>query len=118
MISTHFSADEFACKCGEEHPLVYDQSFIDKLEKTREFYGKKMVINSGHRCKYWNEKQGGVESSKHLTGEAADIQCTGERSRGEIVSAAIQAGIKRIGIAKTFVHLDGGAADKVTIWLY
>lgn len=117
-LSKNFTRGEFFCKCGEDHDFVIDMSFIEKLQKTRELYGKKMTITSGHRCAAWNEKQGGAKGSKHLTGEAADILVKTDRERGALIDAALEAGIRRIGIAKTFVHLDGGAADRVTIWLY
>lgn len=47
---------------------------VDKvLDPLREMYGKPIRVNSGYRCKKLNSLVGGVSSSQHLTGQAADI---------------------------------------------
>jgi uncharacterized protein YcbK (DUF882 family) len=117
-LTKNFSEDELACKCGESHAFEMCQEFLGKLQKTRDLYGKKMTVTSGFRCAAWNEKQGGVASSKHLKGMAADILVKTDRDRGELIMAAINAGFRRIGIAKSFVHLDSAESDRVTVWLY
>ena len=43
------------------------------LDPLREAYGEEITVNSGYRCPELNEAVGGVESSQHQTGEAADI---------------------------------------------
>lgn len=43
------------------------------LDPLREAYGKPITTNSGYRSPALNEAVGGVESSQHPTGEAADI---------------------------------------------
>lgn len=43
------------------------------LDPLREWYGEPVYINSGYRCPDLNKAVGGVESSHHLTGCAADI---------------------------------------------
>lgn len=50
------------------------QCLIDVvLNPCREKYGKPIIVNSGYRSKQLNAKIGGVDTSDHLTGEAADI---------------------------------------------
>ena len=50
------------------------QNLIDEvLDPCREKYGKPITVNSGYRSKQLNAKIGGVDTSDHLTGEAADI---------------------------------------------
>jgi hypothetical protein len=44
------------------------------LEVLRERSGKPIVINSGYRSPQLNKKIGGVPTSNHLTGCAADIR--------------------------------------------
>ena len=46
------------------------------LEPWREAWGGPLFINSGYRCKELNEKVGGVETSQHRLGEAADVGVT------------------------------------------
>lgn len=43
------------------------------LQPLRDVYQKPMTVNSGYRCKELNEIVGGVPSSQHVKGEAADI---------------------------------------------
>ena len=43
------------------------------LQPLRDLYGKPMKVNSGYRCKELNEIVGGVPTSQHRLGEAADI---------------------------------------------
>lgn len=46
------------------------------LEPLREAWEQPLFINSGYRCRELNEKVGGVESSQHRKGEAADVGCS------------------------------------------
>ena len=43
------------------------------LDPLRETYGAPIYVNSGYRCPVLNRAVGGLASSQHLTGEAADI---------------------------------------------
>lgn len=43
------------------------------LDPLREAYGKPIYVNSGYRCPKLNKAVGGVSTSEHLTGRAADI---------------------------------------------
>lgn len=43
------------------------------LDPLREAYGEAITVNSGYRCPALNKAVGGVKSSQHQTGEAADI---------------------------------------------
>lgn len=45
------------------------------LQPLRKAYGKRMVINSGYRCPELNKAVGGVPTSQHTKGEAADVAC-------------------------------------------
>ena len=46
---------------------------ISALDKTREQYGKPIFVTSGYRCPELNKAVGGVNSSQHVKGEAADL---------------------------------------------
>jgi len=80
----HFSIAEL-CKSATAEKLgiknVPCASEIDNLtalvenvlDPLREKYGKKIDINSGYRCLKLNKAIGGVQSSQHVKGMAADL---------------------------------------------
>jgi uncharacterized protein YcbK (DUF882 family) len=77
-----------------------------------------VIVNSGIRCRYWNQHEGGT-GTQHIDAEAADLRVDGSRERYQMVEAAYKAGFRRIGVAKTFVHVDVGEdADKDVLWMY
>ena len=43
------------------------------LDPLREAYGKPIIVNSGYRCTELNKAVGGVSTSEHVKGMAADI---------------------------------------------
>lgn len=43
------------------------------LDPLREKYGKPIIVNSGYRCPKLNKCVGGVSTSQHVKGQAADI---------------------------------------------
>lgn len=50
------------------------QALIDNvLDPLREAYGKPIYVNSGYRCPELNKAVGGVSTSEHQSGRAADI---------------------------------------------
>lgn len=46
------------------------------LQPLRDEWGGPLKIRSGYRCKELNKAVGGVESSQHRKGQAADVVCT------------------------------------------
>jgi zinc D-Ala-D-Ala carboxypeptidase len=113
----YFKLSEFACPCCGANNI--DRKFVELLDKIREEYGKPMVVKSGYRCKKHNDEVGGVPESAHVDGVAADIGCSFAGDRMKLVTLAIANGITRIGIAKTFVHLDTSKdLPRYILWLY
>ncbi|MDR3226611.1 MAG: peptidase M15 [Prevotellaceae bacterium] len=50
------------------------ENLVEKiLDPVREFWGAPIIVNSGYRSEAVNIAVGGVASSQHLKGEAADI---------------------------------------------
>ena len=107
QLSEHFRRSEFACPCcGYE---VTQRRLVDALEKLREKCGGWPIhITSGCRCQRWNERIGGVLSSQHVRGRAADIIVQGLEPVEVAAIAELVAEFRHggIGIYDTFVHLD------------
>ena len=52
------------------------KALVDEvLQPLRTAWGKPLVINSGYRCPELNKEVGGVPTSQHIKGEAADVAC-------------------------------------------
>ncbi|WMC09494.1 D-Ala-D-Ala carboxypeptidase family metallohydrolase [Oceanimonas pelagia] len=108
MALKYFKREEFACPhCGENH---IEQGFVQRLDKARAAAGVPFVINSGYRCKIHNADVGGVESSAHRVGLAADIKTPNSVVRFKILKALLDEGFTRIGVysegAGDFIHVD------------
>ena len=55
------------------------------LQCVRNIYGKPIIVNSAFRSEVVNEKAGGVKSSYHLKGLAADIRGTDAKGNAELL---------------------------------
>jgi uncharacterized protein YcbK (DUF882 family) len=86
------------------------------LQSLRHKFGKPIGINSGSRCKYWNEAVGGSPRSMHLIGKAADLKFESIEDREILAKLAEDLGFGGIGKALTFLHIDGGAKGRR--WTY
>ena len=123
MTPKHFKKSEFKCKCGCGIQNV-DDRFLARLDFAREDADISFVINSGCRCPEHNAAVGGVPSSSHVATEsqactAADIKCDDSSSRHRIILSLLNAGFTRIGVAKTFVHVDSDPSKSPNvIWTY
>ena len=121
-MSKHFADKEFECRCGQptcDAPKQPNALLIERLEKMREIYKLPLIINSGYRCARHNSLSGGVKDSPHLTGLAADLLCNSSTERFHMIAAALGAGFKRIGIGKTFLHVDVDTSKAFEVcWLY
>ena len=60
-------------KCTKEHAANLTALVNNVLDPLREAYGKPITVNSGYRCEKLNTKVGGVVTSDHMKGMAADI---------------------------------------------
>ena len=118
MEKTYFKYEEFACKCCGN--VSMDGDLIDKLNDARRDYGQPIIITSGYRCEKHNKKIGGSPTSSHLTGRAVDIQCLISNDRFHLLQSLFYAGFSRIGVAKTFIHVDIDELDKPfnMLWTY
>ena len=83
-LSPHFSLEQLTLSvAAKKHKLknTPDAATVERLrllcahvlEPLRELYGAPLYVNSGYRSPEVNAAVGGVRTSQHLLGEAADI---------------------------------------------
>lgn len=105
-LSANFRAREFDCKCsGKCNETKIDEQLVVFLQKIREHFGKPVDITSGYRCAEHNKAVGGVSSSLHTKGQAADFVINGVDPY-DIAKYAESIGVKGIGHYDDFVHID------------
>lgn len=115
----HFSINEFDSPDLPNSGLNMDNDFLQMLDMAREIANIPFKINSGYRTKEHNKKVGGKSDSSHLVGKAVDIAYSNSRDRWIIITALQEAGFNRLGIAKTFVHVDNDQTKAPNvIWTY
>lgn len=102
----YFTLNEFDSPDNPGTGKKMDGPFLQKLDAARVLVGVLLIINSGYRTKAYNKKVGGKADSAHLKGLAADIKAGDSLTRYLIISALTCVGFNRIGIGKTFVHVD------------
>jgi uncharacterized protein YcbK (DUF882 family) len=116
----NFSEREFACKgfakglCSCGGLAKMDPQFMDKLQRTRNLFGRPMVVNSGYRCPEYNvlvSKKKTGSSGPHTTGRAADIKVASP-AVVTLISAALAADMLGFGPLQhgpyrgRYLHLD------------
>ena len=110
--------DAMACPCGcgyGSRVEDFDPLLMEQLEALRVAWNHPMTLNSVARCKQRNEQVNGEIDSAHLPDSegkcrAADVKLvSGSYDRKQFIMDATEVGFKRIGIAKSFVHIDVAA---------
>lgn len=110
-LSANFKVYEFACKgSGCCSTVLIDEKLVEYLQQIRDHFGVAVVITSAYRCATHNKAVGGVTTSYHAKGQAADIQVKGV-APAEVAKFAESIGILGIGLYETakdgyFVHID------------
>lgn len=114
-----FESSEFDSPDKPGSGKLMQREFMERLVRARTTAGIPFEVNSGFRTPARNRKVGGKADSPHLAGHAADIHVVNSRPRFLILKAAVEAGINRIGIGRTFIHLDyDPSKDPDVTWLY
>ena len=105
-LSEHFKVREFACKDGTD-PVFVSESLVGILEAIRLHFDAPVHINSAYRTPQHNTKEGGVKTSQHTYGLAADIRVDGHTPAEVYAVADSMLGEHGgVGIYDTFVHVD------------
>ena len=128
-ISRNFSHAEVACKCGHcKGTAKISPDLMRRLQEMRDLLRGPLRITSGVRCRKHPESRKRPTSShvpndlgdgEGKVGHAVDIAAVGSRRRFRLLSAAVAVGFNRVGIGKSFIHLDNdsGKAQGVA-WDY
>ncbi len=111
-----FTRTEFDCRCGCGYNVVKPQ-FLLKLDLARTFAGIPFVLNSGCRCPDHNKAVKST-SENHIIGVAADIRCNTSSNRHKVLSGLFAVGFQRIGVYRTYIHVDDNPdAPQGVFWL-
>ena len=77
----YWNREEFRCHCGGKYcdgfPAEPDKTLVQLVDDLREAAGRPGHASSGVRCTVWNQIQGGVANSRHLSGKALDFSIEG-----------------------------------------
>ena len=114
-----FKEDEFK-KCVPSCSMAQcDEFALQRLDRLRSLCGFPIKLNSAYRSPEYDKSKGRSGESAHCRGLAFDIACRNAEQRAYIVATAQKVGFLRIGIAKTFIHLDCDMVKPYPrIWLY
>lgn len=92
-LTQHFALSELDCSCGcSLPPRILDRlrRLATALEVMRAEIGQPLTVISGYRCASRNRAVGGAPASRHLIGDAADLQAQG------LTGAELRAVIERL----------------------
>ena len=119
ITAQYFKESEFK-RCTPPCSLQdMNQSTMKRLDYARMIAGIPFVINSAYRTLEYEKAHGRKGTSSHTLGRAVDIRCNTDENRFKIVGALQQAGFNRIGIGKTYIHVDDSPKHKPNvIWTY
>lgn len=121
----NFKLDEFRCK--GDGKVAMDATFLDRLQRLRDLYGKPLRIMSGYRSPEYNNKVSFTGlNGPHTTGRAVDILI--DRAEAyKLLVVALDCGFTGVGVAQKgptssrFLHLDDLEAPdhpRPNIWSY
>lgn len=91
---------------------------LERLDTARAYLGAPIFINSAYRSKEYELQHGREGTSSHVLGLAVDIRCNTSEYRLQLVKSLFRAGFRRIGIARSFVHVDIDKNKPHSLWLY
>ena len=119
ITAKYFSESEFRACTPSCSLQDMNQEFMDKLDKARESAGIPFVLNSAFRSPAWEKAHGRTGTGAHPHRCAVDIRCHSYQNRFIIIVALLRVGFRRIGIGKTYIHVDDDTTKtQDVIWDY
>lgn len=115
-LTKDFDSSEFKCKCGCG-AFAKREKLYQKLQQVREKVKMPVTVTSGTRCVMHNREVGGVDTSAHLDGLAADITC----NDNWLLLRACLSVFNRVGIGLglSYLHVDiDEKKPQKVIWCY
>ena len=119
----YFPPDELKCKCG--CGLNNFSPFLLKvINEIRRRLGRALIAKSACRCIPHNKAEGGKETSDHLPNEegiceGVDLKAIHSHTRFIILETAFEFKIRRIGLARTYLHLGINVNNPQEVfWIY
>ena len=114
-LTKNFSREELECPCCGACEMSGE--LLADLQRIRDVIGRPFKITSGYRCKDHNTEIGGSPTSRHMSGEAVDINVVGWNSLDlhDLIDEFTSHVSSGVGIYRTYVHFD--VRDKRTMWI-
>lgn len=104
--------------CPHRNVSEFTKDFLSKIKLIENDLGE-LNISSGLRCLDCNKKVDGVPDSAHTAGQAVDINVPNSNYRYKLIRKCVLLDINRIGVGKTFVHIDIDKSKPVNVcWDY
>jgi len=110
----HFRPEEFACShCGTNG---IDFEWVKVLDTIRGALGEPIIINSGYRCKEFDDSIGG--KGNHPLGIASDIRITEGAYLSDLLHMAMWQGVRRMIVypKRGFMHMDNNLERPRGLW--
>lgn len=111
--TTYITPEEVQSPDDPNSGYLFDDTTAVMIQVAREWVeehhpGVKFIYNSGVRTEEHNQSVGGVPTSSHSVTCycAVDIAARSDYERAVIIEALWLVGFRRIGIGRTFIHVD------------
>ena len=113
-----FPPEELKCKCGCGLNN-FSSTLKAHINLIRKRLGRALIAKSACRCGPHNLEEGGKPTSDHLTGEGVDLKAINSHTRFIILESAFDLEIRRIGLARTYIHLGINVNNPQEVfWIY
>lgn len=117
-LSANFQVKELDASDGARYARI-SVELVEVLQRLRTRLNKPLIINSGYRHPVLNNSVGGASLSRHLSGQAADVRCSGVSARQLAEIALEEFGCEKgigIGLGVNSIHID--VRGTLTSWVY
>ena len=104
VLASNFTLGEFRCHDGNDTVIIHPEC-ISLVQRTRDYFGAVVHINSAYRTPKHNKLVGGRPASRHVLGLAVDVVVVGVAPA--VVASYWEAlGVGGVGRYDTFTHGD------------